>query len=176
MYRPNVCAFIFNEFEEFLACLRIRSTYFQTVQGGIEKRDTDVVLAAYREIEEEIGIKKEMIDFVQEILPPNGDPKTFRYTLATNANLRRYGYVGQEQRILIFFMKKENTKHINVVTPKEAGVPQEFQRVEWMSIDELRQKCSPEKAHIFQIVSQLAPPIVQEYLSKRRSTLDTPSV
>ncbi|EPY18559.1 NUDIX hydrolase, conserved [Strigomonas culicis] len=169
MYRPNVCAFLFNENVEFLGCLRIRSTYFQTVQGGIEKEDTDVLLAAYREIDEEIGIKKDMLEFVQEILPPDGDPKTFRYTLAPKANLRRYGYIGQEQRILLFFMKKAHIQHVNVVTPKEAGVPQEFERVEWMSMDQLRQRCSPEKAHIFALVAQLAPPIAQAYLRERHA-------
>ncbi|EPY31501.1 NUDIX hydrolase dihydroneopterin triphosphate pyrophosphohydrolase/hydrolase [Strigomonas culicis] len=110
-----------------------------------------------------------MVEFVQEILPPDGDPKTFRYTLVPTDNLIPKGYIGQEQRILLFFMKKAHIQHVNVVTPKEAGVPQEFEHVEWMSLDKLKTLCPPERVHIYEMMSRIAPPLAHAYVRKRKA-------
>lgn len=85
MYRANVCAIIFNEQKQVLGCRRIgsshnvaRAQHYQFVQGGIESNDKNVVTAALREIQEEVGLTSAEVTFVQEILPPSGDPKEFR--------------------------------------------------------------------------------------------------
>ncbi|CAD2216223.1 NUDIX hydrolase, conserved [Angomonas deanei] len=166
MYRSNVCAIIFNEFKQFLGCQRIHSEYYQCVQGGIEKSDHDIVLAAKREIEEEIGIPPDEVQFVCELSPPNGDTTLFRYTLAANANLRRFGYIGQQQRMLLFFMPSDKIEKVVVVPPKELRVPQEFKGVKWVDMETLKTSCSPEKKHIFETLSVLCPPVAEEFLTK----------
>lgn len=168
MYRPNVCCFIFNEKVEFLGCQRMSSEHYQCVQGGIESRDDDVALAAFREIEEEIGLKPADLIFVQEIPPPNGDPMNFSYQLSSHANLRRHGYIGQKQRILLFFTAAANIEKVVLTPPPELHALQEFRRVEWMSIDELTARSLPEKAHIFRAVAAVAPGLARTFLQSKR--------
>jgi 8-oxo-dGTP pyrophosphatase MutT (NUDIX family) len=167
MYRPNVCCFIFNEKVEFLGCQRIKSEHYQCVQGGIEKRDDDVTLAAFREIEEEIGLKPEDLCFVQEIPPPNGDAMNFAYELSAHANLRRFGYIGQKQRILLFFTPSSNIEKVVLVPPPELHALQEFRKVAWMPIEELTARSLPEKAHIFRAVSAVAPDLARAFLRSK---------
>ncbi|KAG5511969.1 hypothetical protein GH5_07921 [Leishmania sp. Ghana 2012 LV757] len=167
MYRPNVCVFLFNENVEFLGCQRMKTDHFQCVQGGIETCDVDITLAALREVKEEIGLKPEDLTFVQEISPPNGDPMSFAYTLAANANLRRFGYVGQKQRILLFFTPSENISKVTLIPPPELNASQEFRRVEWMPIEQLITKSLPEKMHIFKAVGEVAPDIARAFLKKK---------
>ncbi|CAC9442742.1 NUDIX hydrolase dihydroneopterin triphosphate pyrophosphohydrolase/hydrolase [Leishmania infantum JPCM5] len=167
MYRPNVCVFLFNEKMEFLGCQRMKTDHFQCVQGGIEACDVDIRLAALREVEEEIGLKPQDLIFVQEIPPPNGDPMKFAYTLASNANLRRFGYVGQKQRILLFFTPSENISKVVLIPPPELHASQEFRKVEWMPIEQLIAKSLPEKVHIFKAVGEVAPGIARAFLKKR---------
>ena len=167
MYRPNVCCFIFNEKEVFLGCQRIKSDHYQCVQGGIEKRDHDVRLAAFREIEEEIGLKPEDLTFVQEIPPPNGDPMNFAYQLSSHANLRRFGYIGQKQRVLLFFTPSTSIDKVVLIPPPGLHALQEFRKVEWMPIEELTARSLPEKAHIFRAVSVVAPDLVRTFLRSK---------
>ncbi|GET85742.1 hypothetical protein, conserved [Leishmania tarentolae] len=167
MYRPNVCAFVFNETVEFLGCQRMGSSHFQCVQGGIEAGDADIRLAALREVEEEIGLKPKDLIFIQELPPPNGDPMSFAYTLAANANLRCFGYVGQKQRILLFFTPSENISRVVLLPPPELNASQEFQKVEWMPLDELIAKSPPEKVHIFKAVGAVAPAIARAFLKEK---------
>nr|CCC90737.1 putative NUDIX hydrolase, conserved [Trypanosoma congolense IL3000] len=164
MYRRNVCVIIFNEELRFLACQRIHEDKYQFVQGGIENGDSDILQAAYREVEEEIGLLPQDLKFISEIKPPSGDAREFRYTLHAQANLRRFGYVGQEQRLMLFYAPSSSIARVRVVPPEGSGVQQEFSRVEWMTIEEVIQRCPEEKRHIFVAVSKLALPLAQEYL------------
>ena len=71
LYRPNVAAHVFNERGEFLACLRMDARGWQCVQGGVEKKDKDIVKAALRELEEEVGLTIEAgLVYVGEVHPP----------------------------------------------------------------------------------------------------------
>ncbi|KPA80750.1 hypothetical protein ABB37_04206 [Leptomonas pyrrhocoris] len=167
MYRPNVCCFIFNEKVEFLSCQRIKSEHYQCVQGGIEARDHDVTLAAFREIEEEIGLRPEDLTFVQEIPPPNGDAMNFAYSLSAHANLRSYGYIGQKQRVLLFYTPSANIEKVVLIPPPELHAQQEFRKVEWLPIEELTARSMPEKMHIFRAVSAVAPDLARSFLQSR---------
>ena len=72
LFRPNVAAHVFNERGEFMACLRMDGRGWQCVQGGVEKKDKDIQLAALRELEEEVGLTPESgLVFVGEISPPS---------------------------------------------------------------------------------------------------------
>lgn len=164
MYRKNVCCFVFNEFVEFLGCVRVNSDYLQCVQGGVEKDDHDVVLTAMREIKEEIGLEPSDVRYVGEVPPPDNNPLNFRYELSPTANLRRFGFRGQEQRILLFFVWSKTINKMVLVPPRNQAAPQEFSRVEWVSMKQLQQRCPPEKAHIFAAVAAVAPAMASEFL------------
>lgn len=171
MYRKNVCSFIFNEDGLYLACFRVKGDYYQCVQGGIEASDTNIEVAARREIEEEIGLSGDDVTFVQEIAPPNGDPMKFSYLLRPQANLRRYGFIGQQQRVLLFFMPAATINKVVLVPPPQLHAQQEFSRVEWLAASELTARCPPEKVHIFETVTKLASPIVKQFLESRKGTV-----
>lgn len=172
MYRKNVCCFIFNECVQFLGCVRIDSAYLQCVQGGIEASDKDIVLTALREIKEEIGLNAADVRFVSEIPPPDNDPTRFRYELRPGANLRRFGYRGQEQRVLLFFMPSRGIEKVVVVPPKDQKAPQEFSRVEWVTMEALVRSCPPEKAHIFKAVAAVAPELARDFLNANKMNLE----
>ncbi|KEG05593.1 putative NUDIX hydrolase, conserved [Trypanosoma grayi] len=167
MYRRNVCVVIFNEEVRFLGCQRIHEERYQFVQGGIEDWEDDTLQAAYREVEEEIGLLQEDLHFVGEILPPSGDPREFRYTLHQSSNLRRFGYVGQEQRLMLFFTTSNSIKKVRLIPPKETRALQEFSCVKWMTIENIIERCPREKRHIFVAVAKLAPPLAKAFLQKR---------
>ncbi|ORC91138.1 putative NUDIX hydrolase, conserved [Trypanosoma theileri] len=173
MYRKNVCVVIFNEDLNFLACQRLHQKEYQFVQGGIESKDDgdNVLNAAYREVREEIGLERYALSFVAEIPPPNGDPRAFRYTLRDGANLRRFGYIGQEQRLLLFFTPAQNIHKMSVIPPPDTDALQEFARVVWMPIEEIVERCPAEKRHIFHAVATLAPPLARAFLQKKDSAL-----
>lgn len=182
MYRANVCAILFNENEEILGCLRMpsrrnpgRGLHYQFIQGGVERDDRNIVLAALREINEEVGLLPSDVEFVQEILPPSGDPKEFRYRLAPESNLRvRHGYEGQEQRMLLFFAPASVIHRVVLVPPPSSGKgapKQEFSKVEWMTFQTLKCKGHPEKLKLFEKLSHLAPPIMKAYLAKRKELM-----
>ncbi|KAH8607063.1 NUDIX domain [Trypanosoma vivax] len=147
-----------------MACQRVREEKLQFVQGGVESDDVDLLQAALREVEEEIGLCPNDLSFVGEIKPPSGDPREFRYTLRPNANLRRFGYVGQEQRLMLFYAPASCIEKVRLVPPPESGAQQEFSRVEWMAIENIIRFCPSEKQHIFAAVARLAPPMASAFL------------
>lgn len=167
MYRPNVCAILFCEDSRVLGCRRVRHTEYQFVQGGIEKKDTDIVTAALREMEEEIGLTAADVTFVAEVPPPSGNPAEFRYTLHEGANLRRFGYVGQEQRMLLFYAPSTVSSKVVLKPPASMkGVLQEFDGVEWMTFEEIVARCRPEKLELFKKLGVLCPPIIEQYVKQ----------
>ncbi|CCW64431.1 unnamed protein product [Phytomonas sp. EM1] len=163
MYRKNVCCFIFTDNLDFLGCVRIDNGQYQCVQGGIEEHEqNNIVEAGLREIKEEIGLLPHDVELVQEIPPPNGDPTVFRYK--SKSLRKKYKVIGQEQRILLFYAPRDIIQKVVVIPPKNLKARREFERVEWVSMAELCEKCPPSKAHIFKLVNELALPIARNYL------------
>lgn len=155
-----------------------RAQHYQFVQGGIERNDKDVVAAALREIQEEVGLTSAEVTFVQEVLPPSGDPKEFRYRLAPESNLRRrHGYEGQEQRMVLFFAPSSAIQRVVLIPPPTMkGSPQqEFDEVRWMTFAELLDKGHPEKLVLFEKLSLLTPPVMEVFLASRNPPLDAAS-
>ncbi|AAZ11546.1 Nudix hydrolase 2, putative [Trypanosoma equiperdum] len=169
MYRKNVCVVIFNEDLNFLACQRIHEDKFQFVQGGVEEGDADIIRAAYREVHEEVGLFPEDLRLIGEIMPPSGDPHEFRYILHEGANLRHFGYVGQQQRLFLFYTPSSTIQRVRLVPPKGSVAKQEFSHVEWLPIDEIIERCPKEKQHIFVAVSKVAIPMAKAFLKTRSS-------
>lgn len=169
MYRPNVCCIIFNEHQEVLGCRRIRSSRVQFVQGGVERRDKNILTAGLREIEEEVGLQEKDLVFVAELEPPSGNTEEFRYILSARANLRRYGYVGQQQRALLFYAPSEIIDKVTLVPSSAmhaAGALQEFESAKWMSFEDVIINAPPEKTEIFKKFASLAIPLMDVYTSK----------
>ncbi|CAD2219889.1 NUDIX hydrolase [Angomonas deanei] len=157
-----------------------------------------IIIAALREIEEEIGIKKNLEDvllpennnhhnlttefetsmqkneiilkFITEIYPPDGDGTRFRYLLPPKHYLcTDFGFIGQQQRLLLFFLSSNAIRFMNVQTPKEYGVPPEFRKVEWMTMKELTSRCPNDRKLLFQkYISTLCPPAATAFLVKYR--------
>ena len=169
MFRKNVAAVIFNECGDFLACHRKDRKSWQCVQGGVEDEE-DVVAAARREIFEEIGLnsKEHGIRFVGEIPPPDGDPAKLRYLLPkfAGAKIRAQGYIGQEQRLLLFYAPSSSTAFVQVVPVRDSGLKQEFCKVQWMNMSQFLTKVSEYKQHIFDVIARDGLPMVHSFLSK----------
>ena len=64
-YRPNVGIIIANTKGKLLYCKRRRSNNWQFPQGGIDRNETPEQ-AAFRELFEEVGIKKHNVKIIAE--------------------------------------------------------------------------------------------------------------
>lgn len=65
-YRKGVSALIINRNNEILIVnLQSFATHFFAIPGGGVDKDEELIDAAYREINEELGIKKELLEFVK---------------------------------------------------------------------------------------------------------------
>lgn len=94
-----------------LACLRIDLDHWQCVQGGIDPGE-DLLVAAAREIYEEIGLRavpagssvsEADVMLIGEVTPPNSDESHFRYLWPDSMGGRslRKKYVGAQQRLVL---------------------------------------------------------------------------
>lgn len=181
LWRRNVVAVIFNEDGHVLGCNRKDRKGWQCVQGGVEDDDKEILAAAWREIDEEIGLleKEHRLEFVSVLPPPNNDPTVLRYKFPKFAapGLRAQGYVGQQQELLLFFAPKEAIKFVRLVpTPQHiaAGAKQEFRGVSWLSFEEFIPKTSDFKLHIFSHMHTTSWPIIVDFLDKRFGKVDRP--
>jgi 8-oxo-dGTP pyrophosphatase MutT (NUDIX family) len=181
MWRRNVVAVIFNEEGHVLGCNRKDRKGWQCVQGGVEDNDSELVAAAWREIDEEVGLleKDHHVEFVAAIPPPNNDPTILRYRFPKYAapGLQAQGYVGQQQELLLFFAPKESIKFVRLVpTPEHvaAGAKQEFRSVAWLSFEDFIPKTSDFKLHIFTHMHSASWPVIVEFLDKRFGTIARP--
>ena len=102
-YRLNVGLIIVNNYGKVLICKRKNSNQWQFPQGGIDKGESPIV-AAKREIFEEVGIKPSKIkvlgkikDWVKYEIPKELAKKSFK----------KKGIVGQKQKWFIFKIKSE---------------------------------------------------------------------
>ena len=65
-YRKGVSALLINKNNEVLIVnLQSFATHFFAIPGGGVDKDEELIDAAYREINEELGIKKELLEFVK---------------------------------------------------------------------------------------------------------------
>lgn len=145
----------------------MKKNVHESVQGGIEPTDTNVLDAGLREIEEEIGLRPPDVIYVQELQPPSGNPMEFSYRVPPYVKFKDGDYVGQVQRILLFFCHSSTIAKVVLVPPPELGVRQEFRDVQWMTIEALTEATTPGKQKIYGTVGRIAPPIIRAYLESR---------
>ena len=71
MFRKGVSALIINKKQEFLLVnLESFEPHFFAIPGGGLENDESLVDAAYREIEEEVGINKKSLEFIGQCKEP----------------------------------------------------------------------------------------------------------
>lgn len=177
MFRRNVAVVIFNEDSQVLACYRKDRKGWQCVQGGIDG-DEDVIAAAWREIEEEIGLTADHgVQFVCTVQPPHGDATKLRYLLPKFASpkLRAEGYIGQQQEIVLFFAPRIAAESVRLIPSQEdciaRGIKQEFRRVEWMTWEDFLPKTGDIRRHIFSYMAIATPPLMTVFLSGKDTAL-----
>ena len=105
----------------------------------------------------------------------------FRYELPWYAGkrIREQGYIGQEQRQLIYYMPSEGIRHAQLrPDPAKFGpdVKQEFRRVSWMDMGQFFALVASHKSHIFAYLFYKSRDLISAFLSTRPATQATPQV
>ena len=122
-YRKNVGLIIINDQGKVLLCRRKKSNSWQFPQGGIDQGETPK-RAAYRELYEEVNIKRNEIKFIgsTNFWATYELPDEYK---KNKKNLR--GFFGQKQKWYFFKLHKVGDIHFN------NDDDQEFDRYEWVS-------------------------------------------
>jgi 8-oxo-dGTP pyrophosphatase MutT (NUDIX family) len=126
MFRKGVSALIINKNQEFLLVnLQSFKTHFFAVPGGGFEGDEFGIDAAYREIEEEIGINKKSLEFIGQCK----EPLQFKFkTIKLNRDGKEYE--GSER----YFFGFRFTGNDNEIKLQEF----EVRAYKWVSFNELK--------------------------------------
>ena len=144
-YRPCVGIVLTNKDRNIFGGQRIDNylNAWQMPQGGIDE-DENPLEAAFRELEEETGIKKNAafyIDHMNEWIP-------YDLPIELVPKLWSGKYKGQMQQWFLFeFLKSDNLININTKH-------REFQNWKWMKKEEMLQNIVPFKLNTYQRVFQ----------------------
>ena len=122
-YRKNVGLIIINDQGKVLLCRRKKSNSWQFPQGGIDQGETPK-RAAYRELYEEVNIKRNEIKFIgsTNFWATYELPDEYK---KNKKNLR--GFLGQKQKW--YLLKAKDELKINLSNQ----IPQEFIDYRWSS-------------------------------------------
>ena len=139
-YRPNVGMMIINQKKEIFVGKRIDhpSNFWQMPQGGIDAQEIPSI-AALREMEEEVGIKKNKVQLLNQI------SDWYYYTIPKDLaqTLWKGRYKGQRQKWFLY--KFEGTESdINIHTEHP-----EFSDFKWVTKDFLVPNIVPFKKEIY---------------------------
>lgn len=124
-YRPNVCMVIFNQENKLLLGERYGNPgIFQFPQGGVEEKDS-LEENVFREIEEELGIKRELLKIEKKLKATN------KYDFQNTPSYAVGKWRGQEQTFwLVRFLGNDSDIDLNTEHP-------EFMTFLWCTIDEV---------------------------------------
>ena len=140
-YRPNVGMMIINQKKEIFVGKRIDhpSNFWQMPQGGIDAQEIPSI-AALREMEEEVGIKKNKVDFLTE------SKDWYYYSIPSDLakTLWKGKYKGQRQKWFLYKFKGAE-KDINIHTEHP-----EFSDYKWVTKDFLVPNIVPFKKKIYE--------------------------
>lgn len=141
-YRPAVGLVIFNDKGQVFLGRRRRQHGFwvwQFPQGGIDKGET-ALKAAYRELHEETGLRKNHVKLLGEIEP------WLYYDLPP---VKRKRWHGQKQKWFAFnFQGKRKDFNLNVEDPPE------FTRYAWGSLDDAYHLIVPFKRDVYKTIME----------------------
>ena len=139
-YRPNVGMMIINAEKNIFVGKRIDhpSNFWQMPQGGIDENE-NTLDAAFREMEEETGIKKKFVNLVAE----SEDWYYYDIPKELSSTLWNGQYVGQKQKWFLFKITKKNVLiNINTKNP-------EFSDYKWVDRDFLVLNIVPFKRSLY---------------------------
>ena len=140
-YRPNVGMMIINQKKEIFVGKRIDhpSNFWQMPQGGIDAQEIPSI-AALREMEEEVGIKKNKVDLLIE------SKDWYYYSIPSDLakTLWKGKYKGQRQKWFLYKFKGTE-KDINIHTEHP-----EFSDYKWVTKDFLVPNIVPFKKKIYE--------------------------
>ena len=142
-YRPCVGIMLLNEENRILTGQRLDhiSTAWQMPQGGIEKEET-VLTAAYRELEEETSIEKEMV----EVLAVSTNWLSYDLPSDLVPRLWNGSYKGQTQKwFLMRYFGRDTDINLRTKTP-------EFSSWRWSSPQELVASIVPFKKQVYETI------------------------
>ena len=140
-YRPNVGMMIINQKKEIFVGKRIDhpSNFWQMPQGGIDAQEIPSI-AALREMEEEVGIKKNNVDLLTE------SKDWYYYSIPSDLakTLWKGKFKGQRQKWFLYKFKGTE-KDINIHTEHP-----EFSDYKWVTKDFLVPNIVPFKKKIYE--------------------------
>ena len=140
-YRPNVGMMIINQKKEIFVGKRIDhpSNFWQMPQGGIDAQEIPSI-AALREMDEEVGIKKNKVDLLTE------SKDWYYYSIPSDLakTLWKGKYKGQRQKWFLYKFKGVE-KDINIHTEHP-----EFSDYKWVTKDFLVPNIVPFKKKIYE--------------------------
>ena len=140
-YRPNVGMMIINQKKEIFVGKRIDhpSNFWQMPQGGIDTQEIPFI-AALREMDEEVGIKKNKVDLLTE------SKDWYYYSIPSDLakTLWKGKYKGQRQKWFLYKFKGTE-KDINIHTEHP-----EFSDYKWVTKDFLVPNIVPFKKKIYE--------------------------
>ena len=140
-YRPNVGMMIINQKKEIFVGKRIDhpSNFWQMPQGGVDAQEIPSI-AAFREMEEEVGIKKNKVDLLTE------SKDWYYYSIPSDLakTLWKGKYKGQRQKWFLYKFKGTE-KDINIHTEHP-----EFSDYKWVTKDFLVPNIVPFKKKIYE--------------------------
>ena len=140
-YRPNVGMMIINQKKEIFVGKRIDhpSNFWQMPQGGIDAQEIPSV-AALREMDEEVGIKKNKVDLLTE------SKDWYYYSIPSDLakTLWKGKYKGQRQKWFLYKFKGTD-KDVNIHTEHP-----EFSDYKWVTKDFLVPNIVPFKKKIYE--------------------------
>ena len=140
-YRPNVGMMIINQNKEIFVGKRIDhpSNFWQMPQGGIDAQEIPSI-AALREMDEEVGIKKNKVDLLTE------SKDWYYYSIPSDLakTLWKGKYKGQRQKWFLYKFKGTE-KDINIHTEHP-----EFSDYKWVTKDFLVPNIVPFKKKIYE--------------------------
>ena len=140
-YRPNLGMMIINQKKEIFVGKRIDhpSNFWQMPQGGIDAQEIPSI-AALREMDEEVGIKKNKVDLLTE------SKDWYYYSIPSDLakTLWKGKYKGQRQKWFLYKFKGTE-KDININTEHP-----EFSDYKWVTKDFLVPNIVPFKKKIYE--------------------------
>ena len=140
-YRPNVGMMIINQKKEIFVGKRIDhpSNFWQMPQGGIDAQEIPSI-AALREMDEEVGIKKNKVDLLTE------SKDWYYYSIPSDLakTLWKGKYKGQRQKWFLYKFKGTE-EDINIHTEHP-----EFSDYKWVTKDFLVPNIVPFKKKIYE--------------------------
>ena len=140
-YRPNVGMMIINQKKEIFVGKRIDhpSNFWQMPQGGIDAQEIPSI-AALREMDEEVGIKKNKVDLLTE------SKDWYYYSIPSDLakTLWKGKYKGQRQKWFLYKFKGAEMD-INIHTEHP-----EFSDYKWVTKDFLVPNIVPFKKKIYE--------------------------